>query len=386
MQLIQVQDKKTAQDFIRVNVELMQSVPGYIRPLDNDVNNVFDPEHNKAFRNGDCVRWVLISAEGKLLGRIAAFVNKRYKTKGDTVPVGGCGFFDCIDDGNAAKMLFDAARRWLEEKGMTAMDGPINFGERDNWWGLVTKGFHEPLYCMNFNPPYYQGLFEGYGFREFFHQLCFGMDPQQPFPQKFIDRHARVASDPAFSARHIELDKIDQYAADFIEVYNKAWAGHGGMKQMRPEQGRQLFRQMKPVIDKRIIWFAYYQNQPVAMFINLPDLNQWFRFLNGQFGLLQKLKFVWIKKTKPNKKFTGIVFGVVPEWQGKGVDSYLIEEARVMVNKTAYTEYEMQWIGDFNPKMVNVVKSMGDVFENRVLTTYRLLFDPAAEFKRHPVF
>ena len=50
---------------------------------------------------------------------------------------------------------------------MGAMDGPINFGERDTWWGLVTEGFHEPLIQMNFNPPYYQALFENYGFKVF---------------------------------------------------------------------------------------------------------------------------------------------------------------------------------------------------------------------------
>jgi hypothetical protein len=60
---------------------------------------------------------------------------------------------------------------------MEAMDGPINFGERDTWWGLVTEGFHEPLYRMNFNAPYYRELFENYGFRVF-EQICFGMDPK----------------------------------------------------------------------------------------------------------------------------------------------------------------------------------------------------------------
>jgi hypothetical protein len=87
-----------------------------------------------------------------LIGRIAAFVNKRYKNKGDDVPVGGMGFFDCINNQEAADMLLDVARHWLGQRGMEAMDGPINFGERDKWWGLLVEGFHEPLWSMNFNP------------------------------------------------------------------------------------------------------------------------------------------------------------------------------------------------------------------------------------------
>lgn len=386
MQLTQVQNASQARDFIAVNVDLLSAFPGYIRPLDQDINQVFDPVKNKAFRQGDCARWILSSEDGKKIGRIAAFVNKKYKTKGDDFPVGGIGFFDCIQDRIAADMLFDVARHWLIQKGMEAMDGPINFGERDTWWGLVTSGFHEPLYRMNFNPPYYQDLFENYGFRVFFHQLCFSLDPQIKITGKVKERHDMISQDPAFDARHIELGRLHQYALDFTEIYNKAWAGHGGMKQMRVEQVDHLFKQMKAVIDPKLIWFAYHHDKPIAMFVNVPDLNQWFKYLNGKFGLLQKLKFLWIKKTRFNKKFTGIVFGIVPEFQGSGVDSFLIVEAEKVVRFTPYTEYEMQWIGDFNPKMINLIKGLGDTYQSRQLSTYRYIFDRTREFKRHPIF
>ena len=144
---------------------------------------------------------------------------------------------------------------------------------------------------------------------------------------------------------------------------------------------------MKPVMDENVVWFAYHNSEPIAMFINIPDLNQWFKYLNGKFDLLHKLKFLWVKKTKPSKKFTGIVFGVVPEWQGKGIDAYMIAEAAKIIQTPVvpYTEYEMQWIGDFNPKMINVAASLGDTFPSRKLTTYRYLFDRTKEFKRHPM-
>ncbi len=386
MQLTQVQNAAQARDFIAVNVELLCGFPGYIRPLDQDINQVFDPVKNKSFRQGECARWILFSDHGKKIGRIAAFVNKKYKTKGDEFPVGGIGFFDCIQDRMAADMLFDVARHWLMQRGMEAMDGPINFGERDTWWGLLTQGFHEPLYRMNFNPPYYQDLFENYGFSVFFHQLCFSLDPQKKIIGKVQQRHDSISQDPAFSARQIELGRLHKYALDFTEIYNKAWAGHGGMKHMRVEQVDHLFREMKAVIDPKLLWFAYHDDKPVAMFVNIPDLNQWFKYMNGKFGLLNKLKFLWIKKTKPNKKFTGIVFGIVPEFQGTGVDSFMIVEAEKIVRLTHYTEYEMQWIGDFNPKMINLIRGLGDTYQSRQLSTYRYIFDRTREFKRHPIF
>ena len=175
MQLIEVTEKSHKRQFIQVNVLINKNDPNYIRPLDKDINNVFDPRKNNALRHSEITRWILTDNDGNLIGRIAAFVNKKYTTRGDEVPVGGIGFFECINDQDAADMLFDVARHWLLQRGMGAMDGPINCGERDRWWGLLVEGFVPPPYCLNYNPPYYRELFETYGFRPFFDQICFSM-------------------------------------------------------------------------------------------------------------------------------------------------------------------------------------------------------------------
>lgn len=387
MQLTEVTNKDLAKQFLLVPIELYKDDSNWIRALDKDINDVFDKEKNKAFRFGEAVRWILKDDNGKLQGRIAAFTNKKYKNKGDEVPVGGIGFFECVNSQQAANILFDAAKQWLSEKGMEAMDGPINFGERDKWWGLQTEGFKEPLYCMNYNPPYYVQLFENYGFQVFFNQICFGLEAQKPIAQKTLERYNTLANTPGMSVKTIRKDQLEKFAADFTTVYNKAWAGHGGLKQLAVEQVMIMFKKMKPVIDERIVYFAYSNEDPIGVFLNLPDLNQYFKHMNGKFGLLQKLYFLWMQKFRPSKKFTGLVFGVVPEWQGKGIDAFMIGACQKIVQGPSkpYLEYEMQWIGDFNPKMINVAEGFGDTFRTRNLATYRYLFDRQKEFKRHPV-
>ncbi len=387
MNIIPVTDAKTARQFLELPLGLYRNDPNWIRPLDKDVTDVFDEKKNKAFRFGKIQRWLLFDNDNKPVGRIAAFYNKKYKNKGDNGPVGGIGFFECINNQDAADLLFNNAKHWLLNEKVEAMDGPINFGERDRWWGLVTEGFHEPLYCMNYNPPYYQQLFENYGFKLFYNQVCLGMRPQSPLPQKVWQRHDAVAADPNFRSDTLRKSELEKFAADFTEVYNKAWAGHGGLKQLAKEQVVLMFKKMKPVMDERLLWFAYYKDQPIAIFINLPDLNQWFKHLDGNFNLLHKLYFLWLKKFKPNKKFTGLVFGIVPEFQGKGVDSFIIAESARLIQGpgSPYMEYEMQWIGDFNPKMLNIAKSLGDVFRSRNLATFRYNFDRTKPFERHPI-
>ena len=396
MQLTEVTTARQAKDFITVNVIINRNDPNYIRPLDKDVNEVFDPAKNKTFRQGKVIRWILTNSKNELIGRIAAFTNRKYRTKGDDVPVGGIGFFDCINDQDAADMLFDVAKHWLIQQGMEAMDGPINFGERERWWGLLVKGFTPSLYCINYNPPYYQALFEHYGFKNFFNQVCFSLKVGERLQQKFYDRHRECAKDPNYSSAHIRKNQLEKFADDFTIIYNKAFAGHGGMKQLERKVVMKLFLSMKPVIDERISWFVYYKGEPIGMWMNLPDLNQWFKHLNGKFDLFHKLKFLWIKATKRPNKFTGIAFGVVPEFQAKGVDSYMIVEgAKVMqsitikdgqyiTGKPLYEDYEMQWIGEFNPKMINIAAGLG-TYRSRILTTYRYLFDRTKEFKPHPI-
>jgi hypothetical protein len=385
MTIREVSSNRDREAFLHLPLEIYKNDPQWIRPLDKDIEEVFDPAKNKFFRHGKCTRFLLENEKGDTIGRIAAFINERTAKK-EEQPTGGVGFFECIDDKQAAGLLFSTAKQWLSDRGMEAMDGPINFGERDSWWGLMIEGFSSVPYKMNYNPPYYQALFESYGFQTYFEQWCYSRAIVDQLDGKFEQRHRQIAADPAYSARHLKKNQLDKFADDFRTVYNLAWAKHGGGKALEEKQVRQFFRKMKPVIDERAIWFVYYHNEPVAMWINLPDINQLFRKFNGRFGWMEKIRFLWLLKTNRVTKLIGLVFGIVPDHQGKGVDSFMIVEgARYLLKNTNYTAYEMQWIGDFNPKMVRVAESL-DTVKSRRLITYRYLFDRGKSFKRHPQF
>ena len=372
-------DKKS---FLQVGVDMYRGDTNWIRPLDKDIEEVFDPAKNKFFKRGECTRWLLQDDSGKNIGRIATFVNRQYK---NDQPTGGIGFFECINDQAAANFMFDHCRQWLKERGMEAMDGPINFGERDKWWGLLVEGFYSPLYGMNYHHAYYQHLFELYGFQLYYNQICFGMKVKEQLTDKFYQRHAALAADPGYRAVMIRKNDLEKFARDFAYVYNKAWAGHGGGKSLEEKQVIKMFKTMKPVMDEHILWFADYRDEPIAIWTNLPDLNQFFKYLDGKFGLLQKIRFLFLQRFGKCSRFVGLVFGIIPEFQGKGVDAYIVVEgAKVIQPMARYEDYEMQWIGDFNPKMINIAESLG-THRSRILRTYRYMFDRQKEYKRHPM-
>lgn len=382
MRMVEVKSKEDVRKFLELPLEIYRDDPEWIRPLDKDIEQVFDRDKNKTFRHGEACRWLLHDSAGKVIGRIAAFVNRKTASKNEQ-PTGGIGFFECINDPEAARFMFDHCIGWLKERGMEAMDGPVNFGERDRWWGLLVEGFYEPVYCMNYNPPYYRELFENYGFRTYFEQYCYSLNPNDPIDDKFEDAYHRLKGSGDYRAEHIRKNQLEKYAGDFTTIYNKAWAKHGGGKDITYEQSLNIFKKMKPVMEEELVWFAYFKDEPVGAWLNLPELNQYFKHMNGKFGLLQKLQFLYLKMTGACKKFYGIVFGVVPEHQGKGVDGVMIwEGAQKIRSMKKYNFMELQWIGDFNPKMISIAKALGTE-KCRTLITYRYLFDQNKPFIRY---
>ncbi|ANI89133.1 hypothetical protein A9P82_07415 [Arachidicoccus ginsenosidimutans] len=384
MKIIEVQTRKDVQDFLEVAARINSAFPNYIRPLDNDVEEVFNPHKNKNFQHGKIIRWILKDND-LVIGRIASFINEKYKNFGTNFPVGSVGFFECTDNQDAANFLFDTAKNWLQQQGVDAMDGPINFGDRDKYWGLLVDGFHEePIYGMAFNPPYYQKLFENYGFQNFYNQYYYAMNIDDALPEKYRERADKFKSKQGYIAKHIDKNNLEKHAEDFATVYNAAWSQHNEGKEIAKDEVLNLFQKMKPIIDERIIWFAYFKDEPIAMWINIPDLNQYFKHFNGKFGLIEKLRLLYMKKKGTCKRFTGIAFGVVPKFQALGIDAFMICEGSDFIQShRLYERYEMGWTGDWNPRMLNIYKGLGGI-QNRQLITYRYIFDNKHPFERHP--
>lgn len=390
MKLIEVKDKKEVREFLELPVRLYRNEKNWIRPLDKDVEAVFDPKRNKYFRHGECSRWILVNSSGETIGRVAAFINRKTLNK-EEQPTGGMGFFECINDKEAAFALFDRCKEWLQEREIEAMDGPINFGDRDRWWGVLAEGYErEPNYCMPYNFPYYLELFEAYGFQLYFQQLTYGRPVQESehgrVSEKVMAKAERINRDEKYSFRHIEKKNLAKYAEDFRTVYNKAWVKHAGVGEMPKAQALSIMKQLKPILDERILWFGYYESEPVAFFIALPEMNQVFKHVNGKLNWLGKLKFLYYKNFTKLDKIFGLVFGVSPDFQGKGVEAALIMAVGnyIWPLDTGYKYFEMNWIGDFNPKMMKVATEIGGKI-HKIHHTYRYLFDRTKEFKRAPI-
>ncbi len=382
--IVEVNNSRRAREFLMLPVRMYKQEKNFIRPLDQDIEEVFDPSKNKFFRNGEAIRWLLLDEHDQTVGRVAAFVDYKTAYKNDQ-PTGGMGFFECINDQQAAFMLFDQCKQWLEQRNMEAMDGPVNFGDRDRWWGLLVDGFdHEPNYCMPYNFPYYQELFEAYGFQNFFNQYTYYREIKKEGLSPIIEQKAeRIRSNPKYRFEHLDRKQLIKYTEDFRDIYNRAWERYAGVKKITRTHAMALMRSLKPILDEKLMLFAYYGDDPIAFFLMVPDANQIIKHLNGKMNLLGKLKFLFYKKFMPPKKVLGLIFGVVPEHQGKGVEGGLVMAfGDIALNKNfPYKDLELNWIGDFNPAMMKVAEQIG-ARVRKTHITYRYLFDRTKPFKR----
>ena len=367
MHIIEVEDKAEIKEFLNLARQIYKNDSVWVCPLDKDIEKIFDPKQNNFHQHGSITRWIAKDEKGNTIGRIAAFINDK-KAYTFPQPTGGIGFFECIDDKHIAFALFDTAQNWLKERGMEAMDGPINFGENDTFWGLLIEGFTHPSYGMNYNPPYYQQLFESYGFKTVYEQITNHLEVNKPFPERFTKIAEWVAKKPGYTFKHLESKNIRKYAADFMEIYNDAWCDFPNFVPIDKTTILESFRKMKAIMDEKLIWFSYVNEEPAAFIVMLPDANQIIKPLKGKLGVIEKIKFLY-HRWKGVTRMRAVVMGTKKTYQKHGLESAMfIKLKEYVLPLKQYEECELSWVGDFNDKMLAIHEATGSVFGKKHAT------------------
>ncbi len=135
---------------------------------------------------------------------------------------------------------------------------------------------------------------------------------------------------------------------------------------------------MRPVMDEKVIWFAYYQQEPIAFVLCLPDVNQLLKPLNGRLDLPGKLKFVWYKHTRTIDRLRITIMGCKKKFQQHGIESALIRCLQMEVlPRGTIKGVELAWVGDFNTKMLALHAATG-ARKEKVHRTYQYIFPATA--------
>jgi hypothetical protein len=207
-----------------------------------------------------------------------------------------------------------------------------------------------------------------------------------PLSERLWEKARMVEGNPDYTFRFLQKSEIDKMPGMIRQIYNKAWATRAEIPELTEAQANNIVKQMKPILDEKLLWFGFYKDEPVIFFLSLPEVNQIFKYVDGNLNWRGKIKFLWYRFRKVNRKAFGILFGIVPEHQGKGLDGAIIMHFRKLMQEEyhRYDEYEMNWIGDFNPQMIKIAEQINtEIWKTHA--TYRYLFDRTKKFERMPI-
>jgi hypothetical protein len=382
MKINEVLTRWDVKEFINFPKKLYKDDPNWVCPLDSEINSVFDSSKNHAFNHGTATRWILKDDNGSTIGRVAAFIDN-VRSSANSQPTGGMGFFEVIENREAAFILFDTAKQWLAQQGIQAMDGPVNFGENDNNWGLLVDGFVQQGFGMPYNKKYYHQFFEDYGFLNYFEQYSYHV-PVAKFPDRIMKIAEWISKRPGYSFKHVEMNNIRKYVDDMVDIYNSTWSVFKeDFTPLDPSILEESLRKARFIIDEEIIWFGYFNDKPIAFFVLFPDLNQILKHLDGRMNLVNMVKLLYYKKTHAMTRMRAVVGGVHPNYQNSGVESAIfLHLYRVFVKKPWYKELELSWVGDFNPKMISIYEAIGSK-KAKTHITYRYMINKELPFVRY---
>lgn len=351
-----VESKKALRDFIKLPWKIYAGDPNWVPPLIIDMKKILDKKKNPFFEHSDAELF-LAQKDGETVGRIAAILNNNHN-KFHNEKVGFFGFFESIDDRNVADALMMAAEKWVKARGMTHLRGPMNFSTNDPC-GMLCEGFDSPpVLLMTYNPPYYPTLIENLGLIKIKDLYAYYFDHTMPMPERFKAFAKKTLDDDSITLRTINLKDFDNEVKKVQTIYNDAWQANWGFVPMTAAELAHMAKDLKPIVDPDIVFFAEVKGEIAGFSLALPDYNEILKDINGRllpFGI-----FKLLLNRKKIKRVRVITLGVRQKFQKKrGLAPTFYYETYRRGTEKGYAIGEFSWILDDNVLMNRALEGLG---------------------------
>jgi ribosomal protein S18 acetylase RimI-like enzyme len=365
MRIIRVTTNDELKRFIKLPYRLYKNDKVWVPPLTSEIHGQFDKKLNPTLNHCEYSLF-LLEDDHETIGRIAAFIDT-LAVETWKEPIGLFGYYECINDKEASRMLMDAASAWLKEKGMKYIRGPWSFVSQE--WGLVVEGFTpSPTVMAPYNPEYYIELIAAYNLHKVKDLLVYYISVNEGYviPERIMTLTDNVRERYNIRTRQVNMKDYDNEVDKIIDLSNRSLIENWGFTSVTKEEAKAIARDLKPVIQPKGVIFAEDKNGvPVGFAITIPDVNTIIKNLNGHL-----LPFGWIKLLYglPRlRRYRMFALGVVPEYHGKGIDSLLYRA----IYESLYnhdTWLEINYVLEDNAPMNNAINKLNA----RPLRRYRI--------------
>lgn len=344
--------------------QIYREYPNWIPPFRFEIEKIFNPDKNPFFNGGTCERYLMYDGD-QMVARFAV-MNHPEKDKVLKPVMGGFGFIELINDQDVMDGIISFAKDWHQKHGYTAFRGPVNFGENDNFWGLLIENFdEEPIYGMHYHPPYYRELLEKTGAVKLDDHWSYRRDFDKPLPERLVKITDRIEERLNVEIRPVNFKHPEEDAEAIRNIYNRAWSEQDivdreqDFTELKEETVRDMVQQLKRVVIRDSVLIASVDGVPASFIVSVPDLNQVSKETGGKLRWWQIPKLFFLKRRA--KRLRNLVFGTLPEYRKKGLEALVFVRGIEMTKKAAPSlEYlEGAWISEKNWLMQRSLEALG---------------------------
>ena len=307
----------------------------------------------------------------RAVGRISAQIDQLYLQRHDA-DTGHFGFLDAEDDPAVFQQLLATAERWLVERGMRRMLGPLSLSSNEEF-GLLVDGFDAaPMMMMPFAPPYAAQHLDALGFRKAKDLVAYDLVIPDPSPAAVQRRITKLQNSSRVRMRPLDMSHYDSELMTVIDIFNDAWSENWGFVPFTEPEMRHAAKSMRPLIRPDLVWIGEMDGAAAAMIVCLPNLNEAIAGLNGQVLPFGWMKLLWRLKVAGLKTGRVLLMGLRKRHHKSAIGTVLVyallEHLRVSMLRAGLRRIELSWVLEDNLPMRRVIEDVGA----HVYKTYRV--------------
>lgn len=362
-----VETKTQLREFQGVPWRVYQSDPLWVPAPGPAERKVLDARRNPFFQHARMASWI-VRRDREVVGRIAAIVDDNHN-QAHNEQTGFFGFFEVVDDYEAAALLLSTARDWLAREKMTIIRGPVS-PSLNYESGFLIEGFGLSPYVLTaYNPRYYPEFCARFGFAKAKDLHAYFLDITHPMPE-VVHRVGERARRNGLVVRSLDFKRLDEEIRQCRAVFDNAWRDNWGFVPMTDQEWTMLAQEFKPVLEPRLILIAEMNGKPAGMALVIPDINPVLRGLRKWHWPLTyvRLGLGWYK----TNAMRVALLGVVPGRQSLGVGAALYDELYVRCRPLGFDSVEISWVLEDN----EIANSSSQTVGGKRYKTYRIFEMP----------
>ncbi len=364
VKVVAVGDKSGLKEFVEFPYALYRDDPYWVPPLRIAVKELLDRQKHPFYANADA-EFYLARRGSQVVGRIAAIIDRAHnRFHGENA--GFFGFFECVNDVEAAEALLTRARQWVRDRGATFLRGPVN-PSTNYECGMLIDGFdRSPMVMTSYNPRYYPELMDKIGLWKAKDLLAY-LSNANTIDMKKIDRVAdRVLATNGVRVRPINMKDFQGDVERVWDVYGNAWSRNWGFVPMSKEEFMLMGKEMKQILKPDLVLIGEVGDRVVGFALALPDVNFALKPAGGSLLPTGLLKILYYQRLI--KSVRVLALGVEERYRASGVGAAFYATLVRNARKLGYGDCEMSWILEDNTLMNRALEVMGA----RRYKTYRI--------------